>query len=88
MTESTRLQQHLCTKAAAEALGIADSTIRKWSGLSGEPGVIFREGDHWRRRGEAPQSPRIYDIRRCAEEMQLHGYYIPETTRNFLTADA
>ena len=78
------IQRHLPTKAAAEALGIADSTIRKWSS---SPGAIFLEGEHWHRRGTAPQSPRVYDIFNCASAMERQGYYVPPITKEALQTD-
>ena len=65
------------TPDAAEALGLSQTTIKRWAHPSE---AIFREGEHWKRRRPHANSVKLFDLPLCISTMQGLGYHIPEQT--------
>jgi len=67
----------LPTPKAAVALGISVTTLNRY--CSDAVGM-FKQGEHWRRRGPHEKATKIFNLRMCAETMQRLGYDIPAET--------
>ena len=75
----TEVQTHLKTPAAAAALGVSADTLRFMAhGRTTATGKfippLLQEGEHWRRRGDAANSPLIFNLAACKEILRRNGY--------------